>query len=351
MKYERWSGGTKLAASSFVIVHLFLRQLAKRGFTPREFSERNGRSPHDFLAVGHVGEHGTLRRNLHAVTNGEVTGETRLSCHHYIVAEHGGAGNSDLRDEETVPTDTDVVADLHEVVDLRSFADHGLTERGTVDCGSRPHLDVVLNANDADLRDLVMQAAKRGEAVAVRADDGAAVDDAAPADARGVVNGGVRVDRGPVADRRAWLDRHVGEDRHVVADDHVVADGHEGPDAHIPAQRGGGRDNRIPGDAFRRGPIGKPTGDDLRESEVDILDADEAGIIAFEAVPDEQRAGTRGRELRGVLRIAEKAELPGIRVGKRGHAGDDPIGRAFVTAADECGNFSDGYRSHERRAL
>src|SRR5216684_2318717 len=225
MKYERWSGGTKLAASSFVILHPFLRQLAERGFTPREFSERNGRSPHDFLPVGQVGE-------------------------------HGGAGNSDLRDEETVPTDTDVVADLHKVVDLRSFADHGLTERGTVDRGSRPHLDVVLNANDADLRDLVMQAAKRGEAVAVRADDGAAVDDAAPADARAVVNGDVRVDRGPVADRRAWLDRHVGEDRHVVADDHVVADRHEGPDARIPAQRGGGRDNRIPGDAFRRGPIG-----------------------------------------------------------------------------------------------
>src|SRR6266446_3692240 len=286
MKYERGSGGIKLAASSFVILHPFLRQLAERGFTPREFSERNGRSPHDFLAVGHVGEHGALRRNLYAIANGEVAGETRLSCHHYIVAEHGRAGDPDLRDEETVPADPDVMADLHEVVDLRSFADHGLTERGTVDRGSRPHLDVVLNANDTDLRDLVMQAAMRGEAVAVRADDGAAVDDAAPADARTVVNGDVGVDRGPVADRGAWLDRHVGEDRHVVADDHAVADGHEGPDAHIPAQRGGGRDNGIPGDAFRRRPIGKPTGDDLGEGEVDILHADEAGILAFEAVPD-----------------------------------------------------------------
>ena len=72
--------------------------------------------------------------------------------------------------------------DLHQVVDLRPVADRRLAERGAVDRASGADLDVVADAHDADLRDLVMPSALRGEAVAVRADDDAAVDDAALAD-------------------------------------------------------------------------------------------------------------------------------------------------------------------------
>src|ERR1700682_1278581 len=150
-----------------------------------------------------------------------------------------------------MPADADVMADLHEVVDLRSLADHGLPECSTVDGRSGPDLDVILDADDADLRNLVMPPAMRGKPIAIRADDSPAVDDAAPADPAAVVHRDVGVDRGSIADRGARLDRNVGVDRHIVADGDAVADGHEWPYAHVPAQRGRGCYRGTSCNAFR----------------------------------------------------------------------------------------------------
>src|SRR5262249_1565365 len=129
-----------------------------------------------------------------------------------------------------------VVADLHEVVDLGPAADDGLAEGGPVDRGVGADLDVVLDADDPDLRDLAVAAAVPDVPEAVRTDDRAGVEDAAVPDAAPVrsrrvragggvlANGGVPADvgargeRGPRADAGTGRDGGARRDRGAGAD-------------------------------------------------------------------------------------------------------------------------------------
>src|SRR5204862_7617989 len=133
-----------------------------------------------------------------------------------------------LRHEQAVLADLHPVADLHEVVDLRPLADDRVAERPAVDGRVRADLDVVLDAHPAELRHLVMPPSLGGEAVAVAADHDAAVEDAAPADGRALVDRDERIDRRAVADRAVRLDGDALVDRHAVADRDAVADRGEG---------------------------------------------------------------------------------------------------------------------------
>ena len=82
----------------------------------------------------------------------------------------------------------------------------GGAELGAVDADARADLDVVLDDDRADLRDLHVLFAVPGVAEAVGAQDGAGVDDDA------------------VADGDALADDDVGEELAVVADSDIVAD-------------------------------------------------------------------------------------------------------------------------------
>src|SRR5947209_7959604 len=145
-----------------------------------------------------------------------MTGDARLSGHDDVVSELGRAGDAGLRYQQAMLAEAYVVADLHEVVDLRPLADHRLAEGRAVDRRAGTDLDVVFDPHDADLGDLVMTAAVRCEAVAVGADHGTAVDDAAVADLRAVVDRDLRIDDAVAADRGAGLDRDVRIDHRAV---------------------------------------------------------------------------------------------------------------------------------------
>ena len=56
-------------------------------------------------------------------------------------------------------SDPAVVSDLHLVVDLRSLADHRLTERRAVDARICADLHIIFYPHDSDLRDLFVAAA------------------------------------------------------------------------------------------------------------------------------------------------------------------------------------------------
>src|SRR5205085_119667 len=122
---------------------------------------------HHFHAAGAVFEHCAFRGDLHAAADFQMSREARLSGDGDVIAELRRSRDADLRHEEAVLPDAHVVADLHEVVDLRSFADDGFAEGGAIDGGAGADLDVVLDPHDSDLRNLVMTAAVRRETVAV----------------------------------------------------------------------------------------------------------------------------------------------------------------------------------------
>src|SRR4030095_10400523 len=92
------------------------------------------------------------------------------------------AGEPHLAGEQAVRAEPTAVADHDEVVDLRPVPDDGRAESGAIDGGARADLDVVLDHDRADLRDLPVAVRERQVAEAVAAHDRARVQrDAIPA--------------------------------------------------------------------------------------------------------------------------------------------------------------------------
>ena len=193
----------------------FLRQALKGGLAPGEFLEGHGGGAHDLGIVGHILEHSAFRGDLDAMANLEMAGESALSRDENVIAQLGGAGDADLRDEQAMLPDLHVVPDLDQIVDLGPLAYHGFAQGRPIDRGPGADLDVVLDPDDADLRDLVMLALVHGKAVAIGADDDARVNDAAPANARAIVNDDIGINDRIVAERGAGFDRDPLENRDV----------------------------------------------------------------------------------------------------------------------------------------
>src|SRR5436853_628404 len=74
-----------------------------------------------------------------------------------------------------------------------------------------------------------------------------------------------------------------------------------------------------------------------------------APIVSLDLIGDEDGASSRARELRGVARIGEEAELIVVRVGERGYAGNETVGGACVAPADQFDDFLNCDRGHEPR--
>ena len=108
-------------------------------------------------------------------------------------------------------TDDAVVADLDEVIDLGALADHRVAAGATVDTGVGADLDVVLDDDPADLRDLHVPLGAHRETEAVLPNAGAGMDDDAVADQRRL-QGRARADRAVAADADLRADHDMGGD-------------------------------------------------------------------------------------------------------------------------------------------
>src|SRR5262245_971760 len=84
---------------------------------------RGGRRAEHALVGGHVLGHARLGPDLGAVADVDVAHDADLAGDHDVVARGAGAGHAHLADEQVVPADAAVVADLHQVVDLGPRAD------------------------------------------------------------------------------------------------------------------------------------------------------------------------------------------------------------------------------------
>src|SRR5204863_391906 len=102
------------------------------------------------------GHHAGLTGDGHLVADLQMPGHTRLSGEDRVIADLRTARDADLCDHQAIVPDDDVVRDLHQVVDLRAFADHRRPERAAVDAHVGTDLDVVANDDIADLRHLAM---------------------------------------------------------------------------------------------------------------------------------------------------------------------------------------------------
>src|SRR5205085_11880076 len=132
----------------------------------------------------HVAEHAGLSADPRPAADRDVPGDPRLAGEDAPVLDRRRPGDADLRPQEAELPEPHVVADLHEVVDLRPGADHGVVDAAAVDRGVRADLDVALDDAAADVGDLLVGAAGEDVAEAVAADAGAGVDRHASAEPR-----------------------------------------------------------------------------------------------------------------------------------------------------------------------
>src|SRR5207247_2257406 len=150
--------------------------------------ERHGRRAHHLGVVRHIFEHRALGRNLDAVSDLEMARKPALARDGNMIAQLGRTGDTDLRDKQAMLTDFHVVPDLDQVVDFGPLAYYRLAQGRAIDRRPGPDLNVILDPDDSDLRDLVMLAIVHGEAVPIGADDDTGVNDAPATDARAIGN-------------------------------------------------------------------------------------------------------------------------------------------------------------------
>ena len=77
-----------------------------------------------------------------------------LPADHHMVAGFATPGDPDLRDENVIFANLDVMRDLHQIIDFGAAPDDGFTERGAVHRDVCTEFHVVLDDDSADLRDL-----------------------------------------------------------------------------------------------------------------------------------------------------------------------------------------------------
>ena len=92
------------------------------------------------------------------------------------------AGNSRLRNQYAMTANTDIVAYLDQVVDLCALANDGIANSTAIDRCASPDLDIVLNDNAANLRDLEVTAPPHHESKTVLTDLAARMNDDIVAD-------------------------------------------------------------------------------------------------------------------------------------------------------------------------
>ncbi len=146
-----------------------------------------------------------------AFTDLDVLDDPDTAAQHDRILQRHAAADPRLRHHDAVAANHHVVADLHEVVDLGAFADHGVADAAAVDHRAGTDLDVVLDDHTPDLRDFEVAIGAHEIAEAVLPDAAARMNDDAVADQR-------------VEDRRAGADRAVAPDMHARSDDRGRAD-------------------------------------------------------------------------------------------------------------------------------
>src|SRR5262249_45656435 len=111
------------------------------------------------FASGHSrGKYSTSGRDHRPLADDRMVRHANLPSQHRVVPNRHAAGNPHLGNQNAVPPDNGVVADLDQIVDLGSLTDYGVVHRSAVNAGVGANLDIVLNDDASNLRDFLVTA-------------------------------------------------------------------------------------------------------------------------------------------------------------------------------------------------
>ena len=107
-----------------------------------------------------------------------MTQHNRSPAHGAVGPDVGTARDPDAAGHRRMGADVDVVANLNQIVQFHAIFDHGVVERAAIDAGVGADLDVVADADCAQLFDLDPGPLMGREAKSVRPDHHTRVHDA-----------------------------------------------------------------------------------------------------------------------------------------------------------------------------
>src|SRR5690348_1108477 len=212
---------------------------------PPQGARRRAPKHHAWTADCLLGEHAALRAQDHTLFDAGVVPDAHLPANHGAILHGDAAGEAGLGGDDHIFSDADIVAHVHQIIQLRAPADDGQVQSSAIHGGISADLHVVADLQAANLRKLFVAAgggvAHVAEAVA--AQHRAAVhentvaqthpgidchmgsDIALPAHAdlgtnyAAGANAGAVADYGLLANDHAWLNSHMSTQPGGIFDD------------------------------------------------------------------------------------------------------------------------------------
>src|SRR5687768_2145048 len=294
-----------------------------------------------------VADHACLRAEPGAIADLHVPDDPHLPGYDGVITDGGAPGDADLRNDERVATDRNIMGNMNLVVNFRSFPDHRIARRSTIDRHVGADLHVVPDRKAATLGHLEVTSPLVGRVPEpVGAQHGTALNGATRAQPRARVQRDAREEPTTLAGLHAWPDYAAGADRRARPDPRPGGDHDEGADADFRADVRGGVDDRAEMDARHGRVLGKQELDRPRVRQIWVRNAEQIAAVAVEGLADDQ--GRRAGPLRGlfVARIGQERQVAGAGELERCDAADRHIGIALEPGLDGTGQISQLQRRH-----
>lgn len=168
-----------------------------------------------------------------------------LPTHDHVVFDGNAAGKAGLRGDHDVFADLDVVANVHQVVNLRAAADARLIQRTAIDGRVGADFDIVFDYQPSDLWRLLIASTLRIADVtkAVAAKDSSGLRHNAVAERRAGIDSDVRIDTAMASDRCIIADYGTCANGRFIADYDAFTKDCEGADGYVLTDFGGRGDD------------------------------------------------------------------------------------------------------------
>ncbi len=104
----------------------------------------------------YVADDAALRRHTGSGSDRKMVRQARLSREDRVIIHVCASRDADLRHDETVSTDSHIMRNLYQVIDLGTSTDHGVIEGAAVDGRVRTDFHVVFNHASANVRNRIV---------------------------------------------------------------------------------------------------------------------------------------------------------------------------------------------------
>ena len=170
-----------------------------------------------------VPHHTALRGNLRPSSDFEVISDAHLSAHHDAIVYASASGNANLGANHAAASNTDVVSNMHQIIENSARADHRVARCSTVYGAVGSNLNIILDDDAAELKHPHKPIRSGHKAEALRSDRYTSLDFDAPPDQR-VTDTCVGADLRIVAQSNPFTQHRVGADVTSASDFNASAD-------------------------------------------------------------------------------------------------------------------------------